>query len=78
MPANTVIKIVDPENLDADSFGKERQILSATTLTLAESGIADFAVDAGLIGGNPWRVKMCGENGLSLFPPSKGFVMSLR
>lgn len=78
LPANTVIKIVDPENLDADSFGKERQILSATTLTLAESGIADFAVDAGLIGGNPWRVKMCGENGLSLFPPSKGFVMSLR
>ena len=78
LPANTVIKIVDPENLDADSFGKERQILSATTLTLAESGITDFAVDAGLIGGNPWRVKMCGENGLSLFPPSKGFVMSLR
>ena len=78
LPANTVIKIVDPENLDADSFGKERQILSATTLTLAESGIAGFAVDAGLIGGNPWRVKMCGENGLSLFPPSKGFVMSLR
>ncbi len=78
LPAKTVIKIVDPENLNADSFGKERQILSSVKLTLAGSGIAEFAVDAGLTGGNPWRVRMCGENGLSLFPPSKGLVMSLR
>ena len=78
LPANTVIKIVDPENLDADTFGRPRQMLSATKLTLPESGIAYFVVDAGVVGGNPWRVKMCGVNGLSLYPPSKGLVMSLR
>ena len=78
LPADTVVKIVDPENLDADTFGRPRQILSATKLTLPESGIAYFVVDAGVVGGNPWRVKMCGVNGLSLYPPSKGLVMSLR
>ena len=78
LPADTVIKIVDPENLDAETFGKARQMLSASRLTLSESGIARFVVDAGRIGGNPWRVKMCGVNGLSLAPPSRGLAMSLR
>lgn len=75
LPSDTVIKVVDPENLDAETFGKSRQILSATTLTLPGSGLAEFAVDAGSGSLNPWRVKMCGANGLSLCPPQNGMIM---
>lgn len=78
LPANTVIKVVDPENLNAETFGRERQILSATTLTLPESGLSEFVVDAGRIIGNPWRIKMYGANGLALRPPSKAVCISFR
>ena len=78
LPSDTVIKVVDPENLDVETFGKSRQILSATTLTLSGSELAGFVVDTGTDSGNPWRVRMCGDNGLSLFPPSKGFVLLFR
>jgi hypothetical protein len=78
LPVGTVIKVVDPENLDADTFGRPRQILSASSLILPASGIAEFTVDTGIVGGKPWRVKMCGENGLALSSPGKGLVMSLR
>ena len=78
LPSDTVIKVVDPENLDEETFGRSRQILSATTLTLPGTGISGFVVDAGTSLGNPWRVKMYGENGLALCPPSKGFIMSFR
>lgn len=78
LPANTVIKVVDPENLNAETFGRERQILSATTLTLPESGLSEFVVDAGRIIGNPWRIKMYGANGLALRPPSKALCISFR
>ena len=78
LPVGTVIKVVDPENLDADTFGRPRQILSASSLILPARGIAEFTVDTGIVGGKPWRVKMCGENGLALSSPGKGLVMSLR
>lgn len=78
LPSDTVIKVVDPENLDVETFGKSRQILSATTLTLSGSELAGFVVDTGTGSGNPWRVRMCGDNGLSLFPPSKGFAVLFR
>ena len=78
LPVGTVIKVVDPENLDADTFGRPRQILSASSLILPASGIAEFTVDTGIVGGKPWRVKMCGDNGLALSSPGKGLVMSLR
>ena len=72
LPSNTVIKVVDPENLNAKTFGRERQIVSATTLTLSASGVSGFVVDAGRFLGNPWRVRTYGANGLSLRPPAKG------
>ena len=59
-------------------FGNGRQILSATTLTLPPGGVASFTVDAVTDDGNPWRVKMCGTNGLSLLPPNKALVISVR
>ena len=78
LPADTTVKIVDPENLNAETFGNGRQILSATTLTLPPGGVASFTVDAVTDDGNPWRVKMCGTNGLSLLPPNKALVISVR
>lgn len=78
LPANTVIKVVDPENLDVQTFGKARQIVSATTLTLPECGLSGFVVDAGTGSGNPWRVKCFGEKGLALCPPPEGFILTFR
>lgn len=74
LPSDTVIEIVDPENLDLAAFGRMRQIVAATKLTL-EDGVAGFRVDAG--DGKTWRIKVL-ENGLALRPPAKGTVMVIR
>ena len=78
LAAGTVVKVVDPENLRIENFGKARQIVSASTLVLPETGLSGFAVDTGTIGGKPWRIMKYGENGLVLCPPAKGLVVSFR
>ena len=74
LPSDASIEIVDPGNLDLVAFGRVRQIVAATKLTL-EDGVAGFRVDAG--DGKTWRVKVL-DNGLALRPPAKGTVMVIR
>ena len=78
LAADTVVKVLDPENLRIENFGTARQIVSASTLVLPETGLSGFVVDTGIIGGKPWRIMKYGENGLVLCPPAKGLVVSFR
>ena len=74
LPSDAVVEIVDPENLDLTAFGRLRQVVAATKLTL-EGDVAGFRVDAG--DGKTWRIKVL-DSGLALRPPAKGSVMVVR
>lgn len=57
-PENAVVKVLDPENLDVASFGRQRTIVSANALTLPASGLL---LDVGEGADGKWKLRQVGS-----------------
>ena len=74
LPEGAVVKVLDPENLDAGTF-KKTKFLQATALTLPTAGLAGVTLDVGAAKGE-WRLSQSGGS-LSIYP-RRGLVLLVK